>query len=133
MTDKLGQQDFFTFEKIEEISAEYLRLSMEVKKTGNTELAFELLMLSRIEASTAAALKAEKLQKFTGRQSGPHEKTKARIRFLKIMQKEISAKTQARFAELVVKKYKTPVRNLWTRNDEKNVNKILNFLKNNKF
>lgn len=68
MTDKLGQQDFFTFEKIKEISAEYLRLSLEVKKTGNTELALELLMLSRIEASTAAALEAEKLQKFTGRQ-----------------------------------------------------------------
>jgi len=60
------------------------------------------MTLSRIEASTAAALKAEKLQKFTGRPSGPVGKTLKRVEFLKMAQEQISAPTQARFAEKVV-------------------------------
>ena len=133
MSEKFGQQKFFTHEKIEEISAEYLRLSIEAQKAGDFDRAFELMTLSRTEASTAAALKAEKLQKFTGRPSGPVGKTLKRVEFLKMAQEQISAPTQARFEEKIVKKYKNQVRNLWTRNDEINVAKILNFIKNNKF
>ena len=79
MSEELGQQKFFTHEKIEEISAEYLRLSIEAQNAGDFDRAVELMTLSRIEASTAAALKAEKLQKFTGRPSGPVGKTLKRV------------------------------------------------------
>ncbi len=130
---ELGQQKFFTHEKIEEISAEYLRLSIEAQKSGHKDAALRLMTLAQIEASTASALQTEKLQKFTGRPSGPVNKTLKRIEFLKMARDRISAPTQARFAEKVVEKYKNQVRNLWTRNDENNVAKILNFMKNNKF
>lgn len=133
MSKELGQQRFFTHEKIEEISAEYFRLSIESKEAGDIDQAFKLMTLSRIEASTASALQAEKLQKFTGRSSSPAGKTLKRVEFLKMAKESISAPTRARFAEIVEKKYRKQVRNLWTRNSEKNVSKILNFMRNNKF
>ena len=133
MTDNLGQQKFFTYEKIEEMTNEYFRRSMKAKNTGDVDKALLNMKLAYAEASTNAALENEKLRKFTGRQSGHHEMTKQRKEFLRMAREEISAKTKARFAELVVQKYKKEVRNLWTRNDEKNMNKILNFIKNIKF
>ena len=119
MTDKLGQQKFFTYEKIEEMTNEYLRLSMKAKNAGDVDEALLNMTLAYTEASTNAALENEKLRKFTGRQSGHHEMTKQRKEFLRMAREEISAKTKARFAELVVQKYKKEVRNLWTRNYEK--------------
>ena len=133
MSKELDQQRFFTHKEIEKMSAEYLRLSIEAKEAGDIDQALQLMTMSRIEASTASALQAEKLQKFTGRSSSPAGKTLKRVEFLKMAKESISAPTRARFAEIVEKKYRKQVRNLWTRNSEKNVSKILNFMRNNKF
>ena len=112
------------------MTREHLRRAMKAKKAGDVDEALLNMTLAYTEASTNAALESEKLRKFTGRQSGHHGMTKQRKEFLRMAQEEISAKTKARFTELVVQKYKKEVRNLWTRNDEKNVIKILNFITN---
>ena len=66
MTDKLGQQKFFTYEKIEEMTNEYLRLSMKAKNAGDVDKAMYYMTLSRIEASTADALEAKKSKSSQG-------------------------------------------------------------------
>ena len=83
---------------------EYFRRSMKAKNAGDVDEALLNMTIAYAEASTNAALEIEKLRKFTGRQSGHHEMTKQRKEFLRMAREEISAKTKARFAELVVQK-----------------------------
>jgi hypothetical protein len=132
MPDKdkpLGEQDFFTYELIEEMRKRYLSEAADAERNGNFEEASLLNKLAQIEASTNAFLENEKRIKFK-KPLGPTLKTKKRIKLLLDLQLQIKPTNQEHFAaELRSEKYQKLLKKHWRKKQLENSFTLLNFIK----